>query len=201
MVLSDSEARDRVLEAASRLFYERGVQAVGMDALRDAAGISLKRMYALFPSKDALVEAALIARERQVRAELLQRADGVAPPRQQILALFDLLEEWFVAPGYRGCAYLNVFGELGESAPRVAGAVRRHKRLWRDLLAERVAQAGGPPELADRLALVINGAMTTAALGDPRAAAVDARAVAALLLETLPEQARGLASARVSRVP
>ncbi|HST40660.1 MAG TPA: TetR/AcrR family transcriptional regulator [Conexibacter sp.] len=184
MVLSDLQARERVLDAASRLFYERGVQAVGMDALRDEAGVSLKRIYALYPSKEALVEAALIARERHVLDELRGRADGDggASPQQQILALFDLLEEWFVAPGYRGCAYLNAFGELGESAPRVAGVVRRHKRSWRDLLAERVAAAGGPPGLADQLALLINGAMTTAALGDPRAAAAAARAAAETLL-------------------
>lgn len=182
MVLSDFEARDRVLDAASRLFYERGVHAVGMDALRDEAGVSLKRIYALYPSKEALVEAALIAREQHVQDELLRRVDGGVSPAQQILALFDLLEEWFVMPGYRGCAYLNAFGELGESAPRVAGVVRRHKRMWRDLLAARVAEAGGPPSLADQLALLINGAMTTAALSDPRAAGVDARAAAETLL-------------------
>jgi AcrR family transcriptional regulator len=183
MVLSESDARDRVLAAASRLFYERGVQAVGMDAIRDGAGVSLKRIYALYPSKEALVEAALIARERGVHTELVRRTGGTAPPRERILALFELLGEWFVAPGYRGCAYLNAYGELGESAPRVAGAVRRHKRSWRDLLASRVAEAGGPPRLADQLALLINGAMTTAALSDPRAAAADARAVAELLLD------------------
>ncbi|MDW5594115.1 TetR/AcrR family transcriptional regulator [Conexibacter stalactiti] len=172
-----------MLDAASRLFYERGVQAVGMDALREAAGVSLKRIYGLYPSKEALVEAALIAREQGVLAELSSRSGAAAAPAQQILALFDLLGEWFVAPGYRGCAYLNAFGELGESAPRVAGVVRRHKRAWRDLLAERVAEAGGSPRLADQLALLINGAMTSAALGDPRAVAADARAVAEVLLQ------------------
>jgi AcrR family transcriptional regulator len=183
MVLSESQARQQVLSAASRLFYERGVHGVGMDAIRDAAGVSLKRIYALYPSKEALVEAALIAHERDVHLELVRRTGGQAPARERILSLFDLLGEWFVAPGYRGCAYLNALAELGESAPRVAGAVRRHKRSWRELLAARVAEAGGPPRLADQLALLINGAMTTAALGDPRAAAADARAMAETLLE------------------
>lgn len=183
MVLSEDQARRQVLEAANRLFYERGVHGVGMDAIRDAAGVSLKRIYALYPSKEALVEAALIARERDVHLELVRRTGGQSPARERILSLFDLLGEWFVAPGYRGCAYLNALGELGESAPRVAEAVRRHKRSWRELLARRVEEAGGPPRLADQLALLINGAMTTAVLTDPRAAAADARAMAETLLD------------------
>ena len=185
MVLPESEARERVLAAAERLFYERGVHAVGMEAIRDAAGVSLKRIYAMYPSKVALVEAVLIARESAVHLELAHRTGGHATPRERVLAIFDLLEEWFVAPGYRGCEYFNTLAEMGESAPRVAEAVRRHKRSWRELLAARVADAGGPPRLADQLALLINGAMTTAALGDPAAAAADARATAETLLDQL----------------
>lgn len=61
-------ARERVLDAAQELFYGRGVQAVGMDAVRSASGVSLKRLYQLFPSKDALVLEFL--RQRDVRWRL-----------------------------------------------------------------------------------------------------------------------------------
>lgn len=52
------------LAAADRLFYAKGIQAVGMDELRTASGISLKRLYKLFPCKDAIVEQFLLARHR-----------------------------------------------------------------------------------------------------------------------------------------
>ena len=48
--MDSDDPRQHVLETADRLFYGRGVQAVGMDELRQAAGVSLKRLYALFPS-------------------------------------------------------------------------------------------------------------------------------------------------------
>lgn len=55
----DAETAElRVLEAARTLFNERGVQAVGMDSIRSASGVSLKRLYQVFPSKDALLDAA-----------------------------------------------------------------------------------------------------------------------------------------------
>jgi hypothetical protein len=58
--MNDEETvRNGLVEAADRLFYARGVQAVGMDAVRAEAGVSLKRIYALFPSKDDLVTAVL----------------------------------------------------------------------------------------------------------------------------------------------
>ena len=51
---SDDALREQVLDAADRLYYSRGVQAVGMDELRAAAGVPLKRLYRLFGSKDGI---------------------------------------------------------------------------------------------------------------------------------------------------
>jgi AcrR family transcriptional regulator len=179
------DAAARVLDAAGRLFYERGFQAVGMDAIRDASGVSLKRIYRLFPAKEALVEAMLRERERTALTALRRIAHDTSArdPRERILAVFDLLGEWFAAPGYRGCEFINAYGELGPSSERVAAVARAHKREWVTVLAGLVAEAGGPPRLADQLALLVNGAMVTAALGTTAAPARDARDTAALLLD------------------
>lgn len=181
------DAETRVLDEASRLFYERGIQAVGMDAIRDASGVSLKRLYRLFPAKEHLVEATLRHREAGVREQMARATAGGAPPAQRILAIFDLLRDWFDAPGYRGCAYINAYGELSAGSRLVANAVEQHKALWRELLGHLVAEAGGPPRLADQLAILVNGAMVMAAILRSPAPADDARAAAELLLrETLP---------------
>jgi AcrR family transcriptional regulator len=55
--------REAILAAADRLYYARGIQSVGMDELRTAAGVSLKRLYSEFPSKEALVLAVLQPRK------------------------------------------------------------------------------------------------------------------------------------------
>jgi hypothetical protein len=90
--------------------------------VRAAAGVSLERLYQLYPSKEHLVAADPDARDERWRGPL---ADHVAAnggsPREQLLAAFDWLGLWFAEPDFRGCAFINAFGELGGSAPLVIG--------------------------------------------------------------------------------
>jgi AcrR family transcriptional regulator len=174
-----------LLLAAEALYYARGIQAVGIDEVRAAAGISLKRLYQLYPSKEHLVAAYLNARDERWRGRL---ADHVArhggSPRDQLLAVFDWLGLWFAEPDFRGCAFINAFGELGGSAPLVLAAVRRHKELFREYLLDlaRGLDVPDPAGVAEQLLLLAEGAMTAAAvLPEPRAAQQAHRAAAALL--------------------
>lgn len=78
------------MEAAEDFFYARGIQAVTMDEIRAASGVSLKRLYALFPSKSALVHACLEARDARWRARLAAYVDSrPGPPQDRVLAVFD----------------------------------------------------------------------------------------------------------------
>ncbi|MDT3399547.1 helix-turn-helix domain-containing protein [Streptomyces sp. B1866] len=179
------EAETRALDAAERLFYAQGVQKVGMDAVRAASGVSLKRLYQLFPTKDRLVAAFLRRRDVRWRARLAEHVDRAAPPDrpcERILAVYDWLGLWFAEPGYRGCAWVNAFGELGAASAEVAGLARDHKRAVRRYLGELVAAAGQPPALADHLLLLAEGAMTTAAITGSPDPAAHARAAARTLL-------------------
>lgn len=174
----------QVLAAADRLFNERGVQAVGMDSIRDAANMPLKRLYRLFPSKSALVCAVLEQRDRDVRTAIAEYVEARAEtPRERILAVFDYLLEWFAQHDFRGCLFINTVGELGGTSDEVGRIARRHKLAMRDYLTELVAECSFPPELADQLMILANGAMVTAVVQDegPRAAR-QARAAAATLL-------------------
>ncbi|GHG52442.1 TetR family transcriptional regulator [Streptomyces griseocarneus] len=177
------DAEGRVLDAAEELFYAHGLQAVGMDALRTASGVSLKRLYRLFPSKEALVEAYLRRRDERWRAELAAYADARPAGRERLLAVFDWLGTWFAEPGFRGCAFVNSFGELGSSSPGVAAAARAHKDAFRRYLAGLAAGAGAPAHLADQLLLLAEGAITTAALSGTAAPARQAREAAGVLLD------------------
>jgi AcrR family transcriptional regulator len=161
-------ARARLLDAAEALFYERGVQAVGIDDVRTAAGVSLKRLYQLFPSKDRLVVEFLERRDARWRGRLADsvaaRARAGADPAERILAVFDWLGEWFAEPGFRGCAWINSYGELGGTSPDVARLAREHKSAFRLYLAALVADAALPPDLTDGLLLLAEGAMVTAGI-------------------------------------
>jgi AcrR family transcriptional regulator len=175
-----------VLAAAGQLFYARGVTAVGMDDIRDSSGVPLKRLYQCFPSKDLLVEAYLGRRDEQWMAALARCVGRYRDPRTRLLAPFTFLGEWFASAGFRGCAFINAFGELGGSSERVTGLVRQHKQGLRRYLTGLAAEAGArrPSALAAQLLVLMEGAIVVAATGTSARAAADARSAARALLDT-----------------
>jgi AcrR family transcriptional regulator len=180
----DAETAEvKALDAAEALFYRRGVQTVGMDEVRSASGVSLKRLYSLFPSKGDLVEAYLRRRDGRWRRRLAEYADARTSPEERILAVFDWLFLWFSEPDFRGCAFINSFGELGATSQAVADIARLHKDEFRRYLAGLVAAANRPTRLTDHLVLLAEGAMTTAAISGSAEPARQAREAAQLLLQ------------------
>ncbi|MDR3081366.1 MAG: TetR/AcrR family transcriptional regulator [Streptomyces sp.] len=180
----DSElARDRALDAAEELFYGRGIQTVGMDDIRTRSGVSLKRLYGLFPAKEQLVEAYLERRDVRWRRRLAEHVERHPDPVERILAVFDWLGQWFREPGFRGCAWINSYGELGATSPRVLAQVHAHKQAFKAYLTALVTDAGLPAPLADQLFLLAEGAMVTAGTEGTAEPAEQAGHAAGLLLE------------------
>ncbi|MFF8991123.1 TetR/AcrR family transcriptional regulator [Streptomyces sp. NPDC014983] len=181
--MSTDPARERILDCAEDLFYARGIQHVGMDAVRDAAGVTLRRLYQVFPSKGDLVEAYLARRDARWLSGLAAHVDTAArSPRARLLAVFDWLEDWFAQPDFRGCAFVNSFGELGGTSPQVAAAARRHKDAFHAYLRELATAAGATADTGTQIALLAEGAMTTAAVSGTTAPARHAKQAALLLL-------------------
>ncbi|PPI53271.1 TetR/AcrR family transcriptional regulator [Rathayibacter toxicus] len=175
-------ARECILEAADRLYYERGIQAVGMDELRAAAGVSLKRLYSEFANKEAVVIAVLHRRHEQWTLGIAERVATVAEPRGKILAIYDFLFDWFSEDSFRGCGFINAFGELGSSHPTIAACVREHKDSFQRFLTQLAEEIGGNAELAAQLALLAEGAQTTAAISGSAEAARHARRAAEIMI-------------------
>ncbi|MEN3360674.1 MAG: hypothetical protein V7637_4656 [Mycobacteriales bacterium] len=187
--MDDRTAEARILDAAERLFYDYGIRSVGMDQIRDASGVSLKRLYGLFPAKDQLAAAVLRRRDREFQQSLAAHLTGLPSPRSQILGVFDFLYAWFDEPGYRGCPFVNAFGEMSASSSSVTAAVEDQKRALAAFLSGLAADAGGPPALGEQLFILVNGAMVAAAILHTPEAAKDARAAALLLIEAHPADA------------
>nr|WP_281065114.1 TetR/AcrR family transcriptional regulator [Brachybacterium sacelli] len=168
------------MDAAEALFYERGIQAVGMDAIRTAAGIPLKRIYGMFSTKEDLVVAVLQQRDRRWRASLTAYVEQHEDPRERVLSIFDWLERWFADPDYRGCAWINAYGELGSTSPAILAEVRAHKQAFHEQITKWVEAATNVP--AEPVSLLAEGAIVTAAItGDPKAARPARAATEALI--------------------
>lgn len=181
--MDDATARSRVLDAANELFYERGIQVVSMDALRAASGVSLKRLYHLFPSKEAIVQEVLHASHDMWTSWLDAATSGAGDPRERLLTVYDMLARWFDQDGFRGCIFINSFGELGAVSPGVAEIVRTHKADFQATVDTLVTRAGAPPELGPQLAILAEGAQTTAAIAGTGEAAGHARHAAEVLVD------------------
>lgn len=182
LVSMSEDIQERILESAERLYYAKGFAAVGMDELRQDAGVSLRRLYGLYPSKSDIVLAVLDRKHdrwsRELDAYLTEQPD----PVQRLLGIYDFLAEWFGADDFRGCGFINAFGELGGQDEDVAAAVREHKASFQRRVAELVADVGGTPALAAQLAIIAEGAQTTAAISHDPSAASQARAAAEVLI-------------------
>ncbi|MDL5198854.1 TetR/AcrR family transcriptional regulator [Streptomyces sp. ALI-76-A] len=174
--------REGLLVAAERLFYERGIQAVGMDEVRAASGLPLKRIYRFFAAKEDLVVAMLKRRDQRWRGDLAAHVEQVPDPRERVLAIFDWLAEWFAQPGFRGCAWVNAHGELGSSSEAVLAEVRSHKQEFHDQIAVWVHATGVP--VVEPVFLLAEGAIVTAGISGDPAPARHARAAVATLLGT-----------------
>jgi AcrR family transcriptional regulator len=183
--------RERILDAAELLFYAHGLQRVGMDQIRAEAGVSLKRLYREFPSKEHLIEAYLVRRDARWLTRLRTAAVRPDTAVERVLTVFDWLGEWFAEPGFRGCAFTNSFGELGADSGPVAAIAAAHKSefravfvgLVRDLSAEHPRKSGAvAPELGEQLYLLAEGAITAAAITGDLKTAASAKAAARTLM-------------------
>ena len=179
----DVVARADMVEAADALFYGRGIQAVGIDEVRTAANVSLKRLYAEFAGKEGLVLAVLDRRHLIWEEGLAAAAAGAGDDRARLVSIFDFLERWFTEETFRGCGFINAFGELGATSPAVASAVRDHKRSVLTYIETLVHRLGGDEVLAMQLLLLAEGAQTAAAIGVGTRQAEVARAAALVLID------------------
>lgn len=183
--------RERLLATATRLFSSDGIRAVGIDRLLRESGVAKASLYNTFGSKDRLVVAYLESVGARDRELWERRAEFVGDdPRSRILGLFDVVRER-VEPATPGSCHLAAAIEFpapctdGERAIRAAVADQREwvVRTIRECLA---AMGLEDPEniadMASRLAILLDGAVTAAMLGEADSSAVTARSMAEIVL-------------------
>lgn len=174
-----------VLDAADELFYERGIGGVGMAEVRDASGVSLRRLYQLHASKHALVAAWLHDRhERWMRWFTAAVERRTANGSDATVAVFDALREWAASPRYRGCAFINAVAEVSEIDDEHLVIVAAHTRELLDYLSSMVLRdhPDAPEWMAAAIAVLVDGAIVQAVIVGNDAPIVAAREAAQRLV-------------------
>jgi AcrR family transcriptional regulator len=178
-------ARERLLAAASELFYDEGVHTVGVDRIVERAGVAKATLYTVFGSKDELVRAYLQARHDQTRERMTRElAARFRTPRERLLGVFEVQGLSFTEPGFRGCAFVSANAE----SPPGSGIedITEDYRTWvRSLFLGLAKEAGAadPDHLARQLVLLYDGAGISAWMDHDASTAQAARTIAAALVD------------------
>ncbi len=190
-----SSRRDHLVTTASALFDRDGFHATGIDKVLAAAGVAKMTLYNHFKSKDDLILAALRRRDESFRRWFLQNLERRAKtPRERLLAVFDVLAEWFAQPDFRGCLFMSAAAEYKSPEDPIHAVCAEHKRMLLGTLRWLATEAGAadPEALAQQLNLLVEGATASAQLRGGSKPARHARAAAETLLQAAlePEPAR-----------
>ena len=180
--------REKLLDVAADLFYTQGFQSVGIDQIYGQVGITKTAFYKHFESKDDLIIAVLNRRDQRELEEWGNyiRIRGRDDSRRQLSAFFELLEEWFSKPDFRGCFFLNALTEFPNENDPINRAARAHGEHLASMMLRFAAAAGAddPAALTQQLMLLITGAISSRHRTGDLGAAKTATRVAHVLIET-----------------
>jgi AcrR family transcriptional regulator len=176
-------ARERLLAAASELFYDEGVHTVGIDRVIERAGVAKASLYNTFGSKDALVRAYLEGRHTQQVERITRYIARYSDPREQLLGVFEAQGQLFADPTFRGCAFVSASAESpGELVEQATAEYRGWVRTLLTGLAREVG-VSAPETLGRALHMIYDGASLSARMDHDPSASVVARAAAETLLD------------------
>ena len=165
--------RERIVEAATALFYAQGLRAVSAEKIIAQVGISKVTFYRHFPTKDDLIVAYL---ERRAKWE----RDAIAHARQSagdVPDVFRMITEAIGAescsPGFRGCPFINAAAEYADPEHPVRLTVDAHRRWFKQTIQGLLDEINipDPARVADQLVMLRDGAMVSGYLSDPRTVA------------------------------
>ncbi|VEP15867.1 Transcriptional regulator, TetR family [Hyella patelloides LEGE 07179] len=164
---STNHSRQQILETASQLFYQKGIQKVGINEIIATSGVAKRTLYRHFASKDELIEEVMKHRAtewlRWFETAVQNRGNT---PKERLLATFDVLREWYASPDFRGCPFINAVLEIADAshpAHNVSVGVRESIRMQIERLAE---QAGveNAKSFSQQYLLLIGGASLMATI-------------------------------------
>lgn len=179
--------QQRILEAASELFYSQGIKATGVEAIVKRAGTNKMTLYKYFPSKDELVVAFLRQRDQDFRTWFVEQIDLKAgQPKDKLLAIFEVIGEWLDVPEFRGCAFINAAAEFPLEGNPVHQVSAEFYDQFRRYISDLAGQCGivSPDSLALQLSLLVEGAIVSEQMKRHSGAAEQARQAAVVLIES-----------------
>lgn len=174
--MKDSAVRERILDVASRLFYEQGYNSTGINQIIEEADIAKASLYHHFASKTDLLSAYLQETDERSFTLLNSFIDNIKDPRKKVLGIFDYRINRQLASNFKGCQFIKISSEAARDDEQVFELVARNKARMKAYIKTLLVQSGARHEtmpvamLADALFLLLEGATISVTINkDPDA--------------------------------
>jgi AcrR family transcriptional regulator len=161
--------RDRILDAATELFYAHGIRAISADKIIERAGITKVTFYRYFRTKDALVVAYLERQAAWERGAVGGLLESVGDDAEALRRFAAAAGAEACRPGFRGCAFINAAAEYADPDGPVRKVVAEHRAWYRATFAALLGRLGvaDTEQAAHELMMLRDGAMVSGSLDEP----------------------------------
>ena len=156
--MSSKSAKQKILDAASTLFYNDGISNTGINSITEKANVAKMSLYNNFATKSDLITCYIEARHQEWLDLYEKRKAQIQTPIDGILAVFDAYQdhaEFAYEKGFRGCGLLNAAAEFPAHSPERL-AVKQHKDEIEAILAGHLQQLSTNPQRVKELALLLS---------------------------------------------
>lgn len=179
--------REQLIQTALELFSLTGYSAVGVNTISEKAGITKKTLYHHFKSKEELILAVLRYYDERSRNSFMRAVEAKTDiPKDRLLFVFDVVEEWFNSSDFSGCLFVRAMGEYPEEGTSIRSVCQESKILTQKYiqsLAEK-AELQNAVELSEQLMLLLEGAITMAQVNNSSLSAMRAKMAAEVLINS-----------------
>ncbi|MBD2771917.1 TetR/AcrR family transcriptional regulator [Iningainema tapete] len=186
MTIESSHARQQILKTASELFYQKGIQHVGINEVIAASGVAKRTLYRWFPSKDLLIEEVMKYRAKEwlcwFEDAVVERGNT---PKERLLATFDVLREWYSSPYFRGCPFINAVLEIADTSHKAHQVSVDLRESIRQIIMRLAKEAGvkNPDFFSQQYLLLIGGASLMATIEQSPNGATFAQSALSVLID------------------
>ena len=119
--------RDAILDTALTLFSTHGYHSIGVDRIKDEAGVSKMTLYKYFSTKEVLIESVLIRRDELFREGIERAVASAAGCFDKVQAVFRWHDEWFRCGNFHGCMFIKASEEFPDATSEIRRISMQHK--------------------------------------------------------------------------
>ena len=160
-----SNKKQLLIDTALKLFYEKGINSVGINEVLKVSGVAKKTLYNHFQSKEELVVATLESRDKIFLAWLDAQLQYSQTQHDVVCRLFNSLTSWFnndvpTLSKFRGCFFINTSAECSDKNNPISRYCCYHKTKVRKLIQKHLQT--NDESLLDMICLLKEGAIVLA---------------------------------------